>query len=167
MKHWMFRCNDVSQKVSQSLDASLPFHHRMAVRMHLLMCRYCARFRRQLIMLRTVSRQVDDEPSTDETTRNALQRNQSTHQEGPSRRSLKGHDHDLLKVNPRKAIRNLNFQVESTHINGYFSMLKRFSGSRMPLTGTGGSGVISTHRSRPCFTASLIRMSVSKSLFRS
>lgn len=68
MKHWMFRCNDVSQKVSQSLDTSLPFHHRMAVRMHLLMCRYCARFRRQLIMLRQVSRHVDDEPSIDQTT---------------------------------------------------------------------------------------------------
>jgi hypothetical protein len=68
MKHWMFRCNDVSQKVSQSLDASLPFHHRMAVRMHLLMCRYCARFRRQLIMLRKMSRHVDDEPSVDITT---------------------------------------------------------------------------------------------------
>ncbi|MBR9985429.1 MAG: hypothetical protein KFF68_05920 [Desulfosarcina sp.] len=68
MRHWMFRCNDVSQKESQSLDASLPFHHRMAVRMHLLMCRYCARFRRQLIMLRKVSRHMDDEPSIDETT---------------------------------------------------------------------------------------------------
>ena len=68
MRHWMFRCNDVSQKVSQSLDASLPFHHRMAVRMHLLMCRYCARFRRQLIMLRRVSRHMDDEPSMDQTT---------------------------------------------------------------------------------------------------
>ncbi len=68
MRHWMFRCNDVSQKVSQSLDASLPLHHRMAVRMHLLMCRYCARFRRQLIMLRKVSRHMDDEASIDETT---------------------------------------------------------------------------------------------------
>lgn len=68
MKHWMFRCKDVSQKVSQSLDASLPFHHRLAVRMHLMMCRYCARFRRQLIMLRKVSRHMDDEPSTDRTT---------------------------------------------------------------------------------------------------
>jgi len=67
MKHWMFRCNDVSQKVSQSLDASLPFHHRMAVQMHLLMCCYCARFRRQLIMLGKVSRHVDDEPSRDQT----------------------------------------------------------------------------------------------------
>ena len=67
MKHWMFRCNDVSKKVSRSLDASLPFHHRLAIRMHLLMCRYCARFRRQLIMLRKASRLMDDEPSTDET----------------------------------------------------------------------------------------------------
>ena len=67
MRHWMFRCNVVSQKVSQSLDASLPFHHRMAIRMHLLMCRYCSRFRRQLIMLRKMSRLMDDEPSTDET----------------------------------------------------------------------------------------------------
>ena len=63
----MFRCNDVSQKVSQSLDVSLPFHHRMAVRMHLLMCRYCARFRSQLIMLRKMSRHVEDEPSVDKT----------------------------------------------------------------------------------------------------
>ena len=68
MKHWMFRCSDVSQKVSRSLDVSLPFHHRLAVRMHLLMCRYCARFRRQLIMLRKMSRHVDDDPSTETTT---------------------------------------------------------------------------------------------------
>ena len=68
MKHWMFRCNDVSQKVSQSLDVTLPLHHRLAVRMHLMMCRYCARFRRQLIMLRIIGRQMDDKPSTDITT---------------------------------------------------------------------------------------------------
>ena len=68
MKHWMFRCNDVSRKVSQSLDASLPFLHRLAIRMHLLMCRYCARFRRQLVMLRNASRHMDDAPSTDEAT---------------------------------------------------------------------------------------------------
>jgi hypothetical protein len=64
MKHWMFRCQDISQKVSESLDTSLPLHHRMAVRFHLVMCRYCARFRRQLIMLRRLSRHMDDEPST-------------------------------------------------------------------------------------------------------
>ena len=66
MNHWMFRCKDVSQKVSLSMDVALPLHHRLAIRFHLLMCRYCARFRRQLMMLRTASRQLDsDPPSTD------------------------------------------------------------------------------------------------------
>ncbi len=56
MKHWMFSCKDVTQKVSQSMDVKLPFHHHMAIRIHLLMCRYCARFHRQLMMLRKMSR---------------------------------------------------------------------------------------------------------------
>ena len=59
MNHWMFRCKDISQKVSLSMDTSLPLHHRMAIRFHLMMCRYCARFRRQLMLLRTTSRLVD------------------------------------------------------------------------------------------------------------
>jgi hypothetical protein len=42
MNHWMFRCKDVSQKVSLSMDMSLPLHHRLAIRVHLVMCRYCA-----------------------------------------------------------------------------------------------------------------------------
>ena len=66
MSHWMFRCEDVSQKVSRSMDDRLPFHHRMAVRIHLLMCRYCARFRRQLITLRKMSRYVDSDQSSGE-----------------------------------------------------------------------------------------------------
>ena len=70
MKHWMFRCKDVSHKVSLSLDASLPLHQRLAVRMHLVMCCYCARFRRQLIMLRKASRLMDDEPSATATLSN-------------------------------------------------------------------------------------------------
>ncbi|MBW2178500.1 MAG: zf-HC2 domain-containing protein [Deltaproteobacteria bacterium] len=58
MSHWMFHCDEVSQKVSQSMDAVLPFNQRMAVWMHLLMCRYCYRFRQQLMMLRRMSRAV-------------------------------------------------------------------------------------------------------------
>lgn len=61
MNHWMFRCKDVSQKVSQSMDSSLSLHHRLAIRFHLMMCRYCARFRRQMMMLRTLSRDIDDD----------------------------------------------------------------------------------------------------------
>jgi hypothetical protein len=56
MKHWMFCCKDVSKKFSESLDRKLPLHERMFIRMHQLMCRYCARFRRQLLLLRELSR---------------------------------------------------------------------------------------------------------------
>ncbi len=68
MTHWMFRCQeDVSRKVSHSMDAPLPVHQRMAIRIHMMMCRYCARFRRQLIMLRKMSRLEDPGRPTDET----------------------------------------------------------------------------------------------------
>jgi len=63
MKHWMFRCNKVSQKVSQSMDAALPFHQRMAIWMHLLMCRYCLRFQNQLKTLRKLSRTIAYDPA--------------------------------------------------------------------------------------------------------
>ena len=59
INHWMFRCKDVSARISWSLDEPLPWHQRLAVEFHLLMCRYCARFRRQLRLLRKVSAQID------------------------------------------------------------------------------------------------------------
>ena len=59
MNHWMFRCQDVSRKVSRSMDASLPLHERMAVRFHLFMCRYCSLFRDQLRQIREMSGLVD------------------------------------------------------------------------------------------------------------
>lgn len=66
MKHWMFRCSDVSQKVSQSMDCSLPFHHRMAIRFHLMMCRYCAQARKQMMMIRKMCRSDDSLRFSDE-----------------------------------------------------------------------------------------------------
>lgn len=47
------------------MDATLPLQQRLAIRFHLLMCRYCARFRRQLIMLRMLSRDSDSDRSPD------------------------------------------------------------------------------------------------------
>ena len=52
----MFCCKDVSQKFSESMDRKLPFHERMFIRFHILMCKYCSRFRRQLLLLRELSR---------------------------------------------------------------------------------------------------------------
>ena len=51
MLYWMFSCKEVSRKVSESMDRSLPFHHRMMVNLHLMMCKYCRRFKDQLLMM--------------------------------------------------------------------------------------------------------------------
>ena len=56
MSHWMFNCKDVSKRVSESMDRSLPLHHRFLIKMHLMMCKYCFRFRNQLLILRDACR---------------------------------------------------------------------------------------------------------------
>ncbi len=46
------------------MDMSLPWHQRLAVRFHLMMCRYCSRFEQQLILLRKAGRS-EGSPRTD------------------------------------------------------------------------------------------------------
>ena len=65
INHWMFRCRDVSRKLSQAMDTRLPLAQRVAIRVHLLMCRYCLRFHRQLHLLRQVSRMTEIPPDDD------------------------------------------------------------------------------------------------------
>lgn len=50
----MLSCKEVSRLVSDSLDRDLPFMQRLAVRIHLMMCRTCSAFRRRMQFLRTV-----------------------------------------------------------------------------------------------------------------
>ena len=65
MKPWMFRCRDVPELISLSMDTPLPLCRRLGVRVHLLVCRYCSLFRRQLAVLRRLSRDAgDDLPET-------------------------------------------------------------------------------------------------------
>jgi hypothetical protein len=45
-------CKEVSRLVSESMDRELPFRQRFSMRLHLLMCSLCSRFRRQLAFLR-------------------------------------------------------------------------------------------------------------------
>jgi len=59
MSHWMFNCKDVSKKVSKSIDQTLPFPERMMISIHLWMCKYCRRFKKQLLILRTAIRLAD------------------------------------------------------------------------------------------------------------
>ncbi len=51
MRLWMMNCQEISKKVSESFDRPLPIWQRLGIRMHLLMCKYCARFRRQILLL--------------------------------------------------------------------------------------------------------------------
>jgi hypothetical protein len=38
--------------VSESMDRKLPIHYRLLITVHLLMCKYCSRFNKQLQILR-------------------------------------------------------------------------------------------------------------------
>jgi len=44
--------------ISESMDKKLPLHHHIMIRMHLAMCKYCSRFRRQLLFIRAACRNL-------------------------------------------------------------------------------------------------------------
>ena len=56
MHHWMGNCKKVTRMVSESLDRKLPLHQRMGIRVHLFMCKFCSRYRKQLLLLREAMR---------------------------------------------------------------------------------------------------------------
>ncbi len=56
MNHWIYNCKEVTQMVSESLDRKLPLHQRMGIRVHLFMCKFCSRYRKQLLILREAMR---------------------------------------------------------------------------------------------------------------
>ena len=52
----MLSCKEISHLVSESLDRKLTLKQRIRVRFHLLMCRFCSRFRKQTLFLRDAAR---------------------------------------------------------------------------------------------------------------
>ena len=42
------------------MDRALPFHQQMIIRLHLQMCKYCTRFRDQLLLIRKALRAGED-----------------------------------------------------------------------------------------------------------
>lgn len=57
-------CVDVAPLVSQGLDHELPRAERIAVALHLGICRSCRRYRRQLLLLRSVLAHLGPEVET-------------------------------------------------------------------------------------------------------
>jgi hypothetical protein len=62
----MLSCKDVTQLISESMDRSLPLGKRIGVRIHLLMCRLCARYERQLLLIRETVRRLTAAEETPE-----------------------------------------------------------------------------------------------------
>ena len=52
----MMSCKEVSRLVSESLDRKLSIWQRMQVRMHLMMCGMCTRFRKQTLFLHAAAK---------------------------------------------------------------------------------------------------------------
>jgi len=49
--HWIMSCKQVSREISRSLDTRLPLSRRMGIRIHLMMCRFCRRYNKQLRLI--------------------------------------------------------------------------------------------------------------------
>ena len=54
----ILNCRHITRLLSQSMDARLPWHRRLAVRLHLLYCVWCRRYEAQLQFLRRAGRQL-------------------------------------------------------------------------------------------------------------
>ena len=63
----MLRCREISRLVSESMERDLPFRRRLEVRMHLMMCRMCWGFARQIRLLRRGARENPERLGPDET----------------------------------------------------------------------------------------------------
>ncbi len=56
----MLSCKQVSELVSHSLDQPLPLGRRIAVRIHLFMCKVCSTYQRQLRFLQRATRDLPE-----------------------------------------------------------------------------------------------------------
>lgn len=67
MGKMLYSCAEATRLLSDSMDRSLPLWAGLRLRGHLLFCRFCDRYRRQLLFLRRALRclpdaQVDSSP---------------------------------------------------------------------------------------------------------
>ena len=63
------------------MDAPLPGHHRLMITIHLLMCKYCSRFKKQLLIIKKavrIEKPAEDDPcqtaSLSKTTRERIKK---------------------------------------------------------------------------------------------
>lgn len=54
----MLTCKDASHLISEGRERPLTFRQRLALKLHLMMCVYCRRFERQMVLLRKAMREL-------------------------------------------------------------------------------------------------------------
>lgn len=54
----MLTCKDASRLISQRMERRLTFRERWGLRLHLMICRNCRRFERQMVLLRRALREL-------------------------------------------------------------------------------------------------------------
>jgi hypothetical protein len=62
----MLRCREITKLVSESMERQLPYRERMHVWIHLMMCRLCFGFSRQMRLLRRAARENPDRLGPDQ-----------------------------------------------------------------------------------------------------
>jgi hypothetical protein len=50
----MKSCKEITYLASRALDEELPLSQRIGIQVHMMMCKYCSRYAKQLKFLRTV-----------------------------------------------------------------------------------------------------------------
>jgi len=65
INHWMFNCSNVSEKISRSMDETLPLMTRMGIKFHLMMCDLCTNYKKQLDFIRKALLKLRREETTE------------------------------------------------------------------------------------------------------
>lgn len=58
-------CDETSHLISQALDESISPLQKMRIRMHLMFCKYCRNFIKQMSFIRTILRRQTEDPKYD------------------------------------------------------------------------------------------------------
>jgi len=68
LENWLIRntppCRDVVRRLSDEMERPLPFHTRIAVRLHFLICTWCVRYHEQIRLIRTMLRSTEPDSPT-------------------------------------------------------------------------------------------------------
>jgi predicted anti-sigma-YlaC factor YlaD len=76
----MLNCREITERASDFLDGALPWPVRLQVRLHLMMCRFCREYVRQLSLVVRSLRQLPRVAASPDTQRELLTLFRAEHQ---------------------------------------------------------------------------------------